>query len=200
LLVLISGAPCSGKSTIATLLAERLNLPSVLQTDIMHDLLLFGENMNSCNGNDDDRNNFHDACSRVEHGLFEDLRQIVASGKSLIAEGKHIRPSFGRQVEREFCQTVLKEQAAVVVQFLLNVGNEATYQRRRTECSREPVDTLEQALFIQQELQADFSTQTHSHCFRVDTAKWDETTCVDWMQDIILERIAQRLDTDLNAP
>ena len=34
-LVLIFGAPCMGKSIIATYLAERLNISNVLQTDIV---------------------------------------------------------------------------------------------------------------------------------------------------------------------
>ena len=39
LVVLIGGAACVGKSTLATQLAERLNLSSVLQTDVVYALM-----------------------------------------------------------------------------------------------------------------------------------------------------------------
>ena len=39
LLIFIAGTRCIGKSTLATLLAERLNLGSVLQTNIIYELM-----------------------------------------------------------------------------------------------------------------------------------------------------------------
>jgi 2-phosphoglycerate kinase len=35
----VCGTACTGKSTIATQLAQRLNLPNVLQTDMVYELL-----------------------------------------------------------------------------------------------------------------------------------------------------------------
>jgi len=40
LIVLISGTGCIGKSILATRLAERLNLPSVLPTDLVYELMV----------------------------------------------------------------------------------------------------------------------------------------------------------------
>ncbi|KAL9689720.1 hypothetical protein QQ045_010109 [Rhodiola kirilowii] len=39
LVILVCGTACAGKSTIATQLAQRLNLPNVLQTDMVYELL-----------------------------------------------------------------------------------------------------------------------------------------------------------------
>ena len=39
LILLLAGSGCVGKSTLATYLAERLNLPSVLKTDWIHEVL-----------------------------------------------------------------------------------------------------------------------------------------------------------------
>lgn len=39
LIVFIAGTGCIGKSILATQLAERLNLPSVLQTDLVHEMI-----------------------------------------------------------------------------------------------------------------------------------------------------------------
>jgi 2-phosphoglycerate kinase len=39
LIILVSGTACVGKSTIATQIAQRLNLPNVLQTDMVYELL-----------------------------------------------------------------------------------------------------------------------------------------------------------------
>lgn len=39
LVVLIAGTASTGKSTIATSLSERLNLSSVLKTDVVYDLM-----------------------------------------------------------------------------------------------------------------------------------------------------------------
>ena len=40
LVILVGGTGLIGKSTVATLLAERLNLPNVLQTELLHSLLV----------------------------------------------------------------------------------------------------------------------------------------------------------------
>ncbi|KAL7618040.1 hypothetical protein Lser_V15G04275 [Lactuca serriola] len=39
LVILVCGTACVGKSTIATQLGQRLNLPNVLQTDMVYELL-----------------------------------------------------------------------------------------------------------------------------------------------------------------
>ena len=40
LVILVGGTGLMGKSTVATLLAERLNLPNILQTELLHSLLV----------------------------------------------------------------------------------------------------------------------------------------------------------------
>jgi len=39
MIILISGPRCVGKSTLATKLAERLNLPNIVKTDTVYDLM-----------------------------------------------------------------------------------------------------------------------------------------------------------------
>jgi hypothetical protein len=80
LIVLVGGSACVGKSTLATQLAERLNLSSVLQTDVVHAVLATMERHVAATGTGTcdagvrrqpvaDLDTAYDAeCVRVEHG------------------------------------------------------------------------------------------------------------------------------------
>ncbi|KAG2628418.1 hypothetical protein PVAP13_3KG385581 [Panicum virgatum] len=72
LVILVCGTVCTGKSTIATQLAQRFNLPNVLQ--------LITE--------------FCRECRVVRKGLAGDLKKAMKDGKPIMIEGIHLDPSI----------------------------------------------------------------------------------------------------------
>ncbi|KAL2643848.1 hypothetical protein R1flu_011435 [Riccia fluitans] len=103
LIILVCGTPCVGKSTIATQLAQRLNLPNVLQTDMVYELLrtstdaplvstpIWAREFSSTDGL---LTEFCRECRIVRKGLDGDLRKAMKDGKSVIIEGLHLDPSI----------------------------------------------------------------------------------------------------------
>ncbi|CAL5404833.1 unnamed protein product [Camellia sinensis] len=81
LVILVCGTACVGKSTIATQLAQRLNLPNVLQTDMVYELL---RTATECSIE----------CRIVRKGLAGDLKKAMKDGKPIIIEGSHLDPSI----------------------------------------------------------------------------------------------------------
>ncbi|PSC71060.1 P-loop containing nucleoside triphosphate hydrolases superfamily isoform 1 isoform B [Micractinium conductrix] len=103
LIVLVAGSACTGKSSLAQQLASRLNMPNVLQTDVLYELLrtsgtgdlpaeplwrrplppgasLVGE--------------FQRECATIRRALDGDLNKCIRDGKSIIIEGLHIDPGL----------------------------------------------------------------------------------------------------------
>lgn len=103
LIILVAGSACTGKSSLAQQLASRLNLPNVLQTDVLCELLrasgtgdlpaeplwrrplpagtsLVGE--------------FQRECGIIRRALDGDLCKCIRDGKSIIIEGLHIDPGL----------------------------------------------------------------------------------------------------------
>ncbi|CAH1429844.1 unnamed protein product [Lactuca virosa] len=78
LVILVCGTACVGKSTIATQLGQRLNLPNVLQTDMVYELLRTST----------------EECRIVRKGLAGDLKKAMKDGKPIIIEGMHVDPSI----------------------------------------------------------------------------------------------------------
>ena len=106
LIIMVCGSACSGKSTLAQALASRLNLPSVLQTDALRELLL-GDGDDGYSfpfqpiwlrddiSNDDELyNQFHEECRVMRRALQGELSKCLVDGKSLIIEGLHLDPSL----------------------------------------------------------------------------------------------------------
>ncbi len=62
LVILVGGSMCVGKSTLATALAERMNLPSVLNTDFVSTLLSDGAMID-----------FDQECAQVQMGTLIDF-------------------------------------------------------------------------------------------------------------------------------
>ncbi|KAI8055910.1 hypothetical protein BDF22DRAFT_315221 [Syncephalis plumigaleata] len=101
LVILIGGAGSVGKSTLATQLAERLNLTNTLKTDLICEMTrsLLGLS-EACTINTTARSssssssslvtNEPDACALVRRGLEIELRKCLSSGKSVIVEGEHV--------------------------------------------------------------------------------------------------------------
>mmetsp|Transcript_19058 Transcript_19058/g.45636 ORF Transcript_19058/g.45636 Transcript_19058/m.45636 type:complete len:261 (-) Transcript_19058:33-815(-) len=101
LVILITGTACVGKSTLATMLAERLNLPSVLQTDLVYEVM-------KSLGSEEFRlpetpvwyreyatdeaflGEYRRECAVIRRGLEGDIHKCLEEGKSIIIEGSHI--------------------------------------------------------------------------------------------------------------
>ncbi|XP_042064942.1 uncharacterized protein LOC121808484 [Salvia splendens] len=103
LVILVCGTACVGKSTIATQLAQRLNLPNVLQTSMVYELLRTATDApltsspvwaRDFNSSDELITEFCRECRIVRKGLAGDLKKAMKDGKPIIIEGIHLDPSI----------------------------------------------------------------------------------------------------------
>ncbi|GJN09392.1 hypothetical protein PR202_ga27395 [Eleusine coracana subsp. coracana] len=103
LVILVCGTACTGKSTIATQLAQRLNLPNVLQTDMVYELLRTSTDApltsvpvwaRDFNSSEELITEFCRECRVVRKGLAGDLKKAMKDGKPIIIEGIHLDPSI----------------------------------------------------------------------------------------------------------
>ncbi|XP_050251380.1 uncharacterized protein LOC126698297 isoform X1 [Quercus robur] len=103
LVILVCGTACVGKSTIATQLAQRLNLPNVLQTDMVYELLRTATDAplastpvwaRDFSSSEELITEFCRECRVVRKGLAGDLKKAMKDGKPIIIEGIHIDPSI----------------------------------------------------------------------------------------------------------
>ncbi|XP_015877819.3 uncharacterized protein LOC107414227 [Ziziphus jujuba] len=103
LVILVCGTACVGKSTIATQLAQRLNLPNVLQTDMVYELLRTSTDAPLASSpvwardfstSEELITEFCRECRIVRKGLAGDLKKAMKDGKPIIIEGMHLDPSI----------------------------------------------------------------------------------------------------------
>ncbi|KAB2000299.1 hypothetical protein ERO13_D12G200600v2 [Gossypium hirsutum] len=103
LVILVCGTACVGKSTIATQLAQRLNLPNVLQTDMVYELLRTATDAplastpvwaRDFSSSEELIIEFCRECRIVRKGLNGDLKKAMKDGKPVIIEGIHLDPSI----------------------------------------------------------------------------------------------------------
>lgn len=103
LVILVCGTACVGKSTIATQLAQRLNLPNVLQTGMVYELLRTSTDAPLASSPVWARHfstpeelitEFCRECRIVRKGLGGDLKKAMKDGKPIIIEGMHLDPSI----------------------------------------------------------------------------------------------------------
>ncbi|KAG0570215.1 hypothetical protein M758_6G139700 [Ceratodon purpureus] len=107
LIILVCGTACVGKSTLATQLAQRLNLPNVLQTDMVYELLRTStDHGNSAalastpvwardfSSPEELITEFCRECRVVRKGLDGDLKKAMKDGKPVIIEGLHLDPAI----------------------------------------------------------------------------------------------------------
>ncbi|XP_057952540.1 uncharacterized protein LOC131146777 [Malania oleifera] len=103
LVILVCGTACVGKSTIATQLAQRLNLPNVLQTDMVYELLRTSTDAplasapvwaRDISSSEELISEFCRECRIVRKGLAGDLKKAMKDGKPIIIEGIHLDPSI----------------------------------------------------------------------------------------------------------
>ncbi|KAL6530277.1 hypothetical protein OROHE_014630 [Orobanche hederae] len=95
LVILVCGTACVGKSTIATQLAQRLNLPNVLQTDMVYELLRTATDApltsspvwaRDFSSSEELITEFCRECRIVRKGLAGDLKKAMKDGKPIIIE------------------------------------------------------------------------------------------------------------------
>ncbi|KAJ8748106.1 hypothetical protein K2173_009236 [Erythroxylum novogranatense] len=103
LVILVCGTACVGKSTIATQLAQRLNLPNVLQTEMVYELLRTSTDAplasipvweRDFSSPEELVTEFCRECRVVRKGLAGDLKKAMKDGKPIIIEGIHLDPSI----------------------------------------------------------------------------------------------------------
>ncbi|KAI3517568.1 hypothetical protein L1887_16783 [Cichorium endivia] len=103
LVILVCGTACVGKSTIATQLGQRLNLPNVLQTDMVYELLRTSTDApltsspiwaRDFSSSEELITEFCRECRIVRKGLAGDLKKAMKDGKPIIIEGMHVDPSI----------------------------------------------------------------------------------------------------------
>ncbi|RID72364.1 hypothetical protein BRARA_C04258 [Brassica rapa] len=103
LVILVCGTACVGKSTIATQLAQRLNLPNVLHTDMVYELLRTATDAPLTStpvwtrefaSSEELIAEFCRECRIVRKGLAGDLKKAMKDGKPIIIEGRHLDPSI----------------------------------------------------------------------------------------------------------
>ncbi|KAF0719908.1 Aste57867_705 [Aphanomyces stellatus] len=192
LLIFLAGTSCIGKSTLATKLADRLNLSSVLQTDLIFELM--------CNFSGKSETSFSDTifasqmdllkqygedCSIVRKGVNSDIDKCLKEGKSLIIEGLHIDP---RLYQKEVNNTA---SGGIVIPFLLTISSED--HKTFIESSPDPRYKLDKAANCFRNLQI---VQTY---LQQDSAPFIEVPVdihslhgtLDAMHDVVLQRIEQ---------
>ena len=102
---MVMGTGCVGKSTLATQLAERLNLSAVLQTDLVYEVIRQvaqseedGPRVKALYrkfGTDEEfTKEFERECALVRGGLEGELNKVLEEGKSIIIEGSQLDPSL----------------------------------------------------------------------------------------------------------
>ncbi|CCI10275.1 hypothetical protein ABG067_004626 [Albugo candida] len=130
LLIIMAGTACISKSTLATKLADRLNLSSVLQTDLIFELM--------CNFSGRSQTLYTDTkfphsdamleeytkdCEIVRKGVQSDIDKCLKEGKSLIIEGFHIDPRlYHQEIQTQAMDLINKAGCSgIVLPFLLTL-------------------------------------------------------------------------------
>ncbi|KAL0480922.1 2-phosphoglycerate kinase [Acrasis kona] len=102
LMILMFGTGCVGKSTLATQLGERLNIPNVLQTDLVLDLV---SSLNTSapsipvwfkqhQSKHSYLEQYKKECIFMRDALDGDINKCLEEGKAIIIEGSHIDPNL----------------------------------------------------------------------------------------------------------
>ncbi|CAN7080302.1 unnamed protein product [Brassica oleracea var. botrytis] len=102
LVILVCGTACVGKDSTCseTQLAQRLNLPNVLHTDMVYELLrtateyVSASNLIFSHHQRSFITEFCRECRIVRKGLAGDLKKAMKDGKPIIIEGRHLDPSI----------------------------------------------------------------------------------------------------------
>ncbi|XP_022771842.1 uncharacterized protein LOC111314595 isoform X2 [Durio zibethinus] len=136
LVILVCGTACVGKSTIATQLAHRLNLPNVLQTDMVYELLRTSTDAplastpvwaRDFSSSEELITEFCRECRIVRKGLNGDLKKAMKDGKPIIIEGIHLDPSIYLMDDEHKTPTAMSEGNQSIAMFVAS-DNASTVQ------------------------------------------------------------------------
>ncbi|KAG2222279.1 hypothetical protein INT45_006958 [Circinella minor] len=197
LIVLIAGTASTGKSTVATRLSERLNLSSVLKTDVIYDLMhtiIDGKTPGSlwttklATHDQQFKDIVAQECSLVCRGLDGDLGKSITEGKSIIIEGSLVEHSLLDHMY-EFISKLSNQHTVIVAPFLL-VLSESDLQRNLKRAS-----WFERARDYQSNLVENNNTRKQSNLPKFHTMHvnmGDIQPTIDAMQAIVLDQIAKK--------
>lgn len=101
LIIIIAGTGCIGKSFLATQLAERINVPNVLQTNLVYEFLSGVKNISTepliyrrVSSKKELLDEFRSDSKLVRDAVKTDLEKALKEGKSIILEGFNIDPAL----------------------------------------------------------------------------------------------------------
>ena len=124
--ILICGGFSTGKSALALSLSERLNIPNVLQTELVFEMIhivLGGDrDTRPCwlqvhSDMDAFLQKYTEECDMVKKAIDGDIKKAFSDGKSIIIEGQHINPSL---IQSVMAQATGKE--ALIIPFLIEMN------------------------------------------------------------------------------
>lgn len=99
LLILVSGPPVSGKSTLVTQFADRVNVANVLQTSIVTSVMkrldpVFGGRPFWAYSDEEQSGRYQLECNLARKGVHTDIMKCLQDGKALIIEGYQLDPNL----------------------------------------------------------------------------------------------------------
>ncbi|CAO3598309.1 unnamed protein product [Absidia cylindrospora] len=213
LVILLAGTGMTGKSTMATRLSERLNLSSVLKTDVIYDLMhtiIDGSTPPRVWEMNGDCDSFLETmtkeCQLVYQGLDTDVCKSIADGKSVIIEGDLVdqRLLLGllqgndSNKEGQHCH----QKRAIVVPLLLVIPDKATHQDLVQQSPHDAAANLNQKdLVDRMHAWQDKLVNTNKHLqttgqphFQVIEMDMDRLPAIlDHVQALVLERITLQM-------
>ncbi|KAI8388274.1 uncharacterized protein BYT42DRAFT_559544 [Radiomyces spectabilis] len=206
LVVLLAGTGATGKSTIATRLSERLNLSSVLKTDVIYDLMhtiidgVIPPRIWDLPEQGRWEQIIDNECSLVCRGLDADLCKSVTDGKSIIIEGELVNHELLDHMQ-SYIQQKAVGQPVIVTAFLLTISDSVSHRQLISETRNPSNDDHLDAIF--QRIQSwQTRLQTINTGREKEGAPSFTTICIemdkfsasiDLIQSIILQRIAMEM-------
>ncbi|KAI8089169.1 uncharacterized protein BX664DRAFT_332348 [Halteromyces radiatus] len=210
LVILLAGTSLTGKSTMATRLSERLNLSSVLKTDVIYDLMhtiIEGTTPPRLWNMNGDRNTFlrrmTKECQLVCKGLDTDVCKSIADGKSVIIEGDLVDHGLLDRLYEYLIQQHGQKQQAIVVPLLLTVADPTKHQELVQQSRRFSTQTDDNVILDRMRAWQDQLLAIHHQrqqqaqpTFQVVQMDMDRLPLIlDQVQAIVLEKITLEMSS-----
>ncbi|KAM6598419.1 hypothetical protein CsatA_018028 [Cannabis sativa] len=178
LVILVCGTACVGKSTIATQLAQRLNLPNVLQTDMVYELLRTSTDAplastpvwaRDFSSSEELITEFCRECRIVRKGLAGDLKKAMKDGKPIIIEGIHLDPSIYLMDDESKLTSNLQEKDKQTSSVSVASNDSKTQAENNiSNASRSHDEVSEQHIHSQEEFSANEVNNVSDHLEAID--------------------------------
>ncbi|KAI9029712.1 hypothetical protein CLU79DRAFT_735633 [Phycomyces nitens] len=210
LVILVAGTSSTGKSSIATYLSERLNLSSVLKTDVVYDLMhtiMDGTTPSSLwtQDTDDVIDLLENECKLVCRGLDSDVCKSVTDGKSIIIEGDLVNHKLLDHMHRFVDQS----QTVIIAPFLLTISepdihrqlvDETCMTPDKSEKRFERIEAWQDSLLATNKERQTNPTD-HLPLFNVIQVNMEHLQrSIDVIQGIVLDRIAATMKNLSSKP